>query len=55
VLSVDGGGVRGVIPLTFLNHLDVVLAPFGCAIRDYFDFVCGTSAGKSLKVLRRYN
>ncbi|KAI1562425.1 Patatin, partial [Pyrenophora tritici-repentis] len=45
VLSVDGGGVRGVIPLTFLQHLDSLLAPFGCAAKDNFDFVCGTSAG----------
>jgi hypothetical protein len=55
MLSVNGGGVRGVIPLTFLNYLDVALAPFGCAVRDYFDFVCGTSAGKNLKVLQRCN
>lgn len=44
-LSVDGGGVRGIIPLTFLRHLDVILTPLGCPIQDYFDFVCGTSAG----------
>jgi hypothetical protein len=31
----------------YLQHLDDTLAPLGCAIREYFDFVCGTSAGKS--------
>jgi hypothetical protein len=46
VLSVDGGGVKGIIPLTFLQHLDALLAPLGCSVKDYFDFVCGTSAGK---------
>ena len=46
ILSVDGGGVRGVIPLTFLQHLNSILAPFRCAAKDHFDLVCGTSAGK---------
>lgn len=54
-LSIDGGGVRGVIPLVFLQHLDRTLAPLGCAIKDHFDFVCGTSAGKNIKLLDRCN
>lgn len=45
ILSVDGGGVRGVIPLVFLQDLDKRLATLGCPFVDYFDFVCGTSAG----------
>ncbi|KAF1840101.1 FabD/lysophospholipase-like protein [Cucurbitaria berberidis CBS 394.84] len=45
VLSLDGGGVRGVVPLMFLEHLDNSLAPLGCSVKDHFDFVCGTSAG----------
>ncbi|KAH9873410.1 hypothetical protein IAQ61_004033, partial [Plenodomus lingam] len=45
ILSVDGGGVRGVIPLRYLQHLDGLLAPFGGKVNDFFDFVCGTSAG----------
>lgn len=49
MLSIDGGGVRGVIPLVFLQQLDRTLAPLGCAIKDHFDFVCGTSAGKNSK------
>jgi patatin-like phospholipase/acyl hydrolase len=52
MLSVDGGGVKGVIPLMYLQHLDEALASFGCAVRDYFDFVCGTSAGKKKSVLK---
>lgn len=47
VLSIDGGGVRGVVPLMFLNHLDTLLTPMCCSINDCFDFVCGTSAGKT--------
>lgn len=49
MLSIDGGGVRGVIPLVFLQQLDRTLAPLGCAIKDHFDFVCGTLASKNSK------
>ncbi|KAK6436023.1 hypothetical protein LTR95_007787 [Oleoguttula sp. CCFEE 5521] len=45
VLSLDGGGVKGIIPLTFLDQLEKRLAGFQIPIRDHFDFVCGTSAG----------
>ena len=47
LLTADGGGVRAVVGLMYLQHLDQALAPFGCLVRDYFDFVCGTSAGKA--------
>ncbi|KAK0866001.1 hypothetical protein LTR87_015181 [Friedmanniomyces endolithicus] len=44
VLSVDGGGVRGIIPLEFLHLLQ---RSFGssCRIQDLFDLALGTSAG----------
>jgi hypothetical protein len=45
VLSLDGGGVRGVIPLIFLGHMEQQLLALGCPLTDHFDFVCGTSAG----------
>ncbi|EOA89665.1 uncharacterized protein SETTUDRAFT_37330 [Exserohilum turcica Et28A] len=45
ILSVDGGGVRGVIPLAFLKHLDLLLALLCCLVKDYFDSVCCTLAG----------
>lgn len=45
VLSLDGGGVRGVIPLIFLSHLQSLLSQLECPIQEFFDFVCGTSAG----------
>ncbi|OQN95256.1 hypothetical protein B0A48_18713 [Cryoendolithus antarcticus] len=41
VLSLDGGGVKGIIPLTFLDQLEKHLAEFQIPIRDRFDFVCG--------------
>jgi len=45
VLSLDGGGIRGVIPLVFLEHIQQEMADLDCPLRDYFDFVCGTSSG----------
>jgi len=45
LLSLDGGGVKGVIPLVFLQHLEESLSDFQVPIRDFFDFICGTSAG----------
>lgn len=44
VLSVDGGGVRGVVPLRFLELIQTALGPNG-QVSDYFDFAMGTSAG----------
>lgn len=46
ILSLDGGGVKGVIPLVVLQHLEDSLSDLGLTIRDVFDFVCGTSVGK---------
>jgi hypothetical protein len=46
VLCLDGGGVRGVIPLVFLQHLENDLKPLGCDLWDMFDYVGGTSAGE---------
>lgn len=45
VLSLDGGGVRGIVPLVLLRKLESHLDGFQLPIRDFFDFVCGTSAG----------
>lgn len=47
ILSIDGGGVRGVIPLMFLNHFEDELNGLGGYVSDCFDYVCGTSAGKT--------
>lgn len=45
ILSLDGGGVKGVIPLTFLKQIETLVVPLGCPLRDLFDLVCGTSSG----------
>ncbi len=42
ILSVDGGGVRGVIPAVALAALE---SRTGRPVRDQFDFVAGTSTG----------
>ena len=47
VLSIDGGGIRGVVPLTFLQYLEKELNDLGCPIQDFFDYACGTSSGKN--------
>ncbi|KAL9453056.1 hypothetical protein AB3S75_008787 [Citrus x aurantiifolia] len=48
VLSIDGGGVRGIIPGTILAFLESQLQDLDgpkARITDYFDIVAGTSAG----------
>jgi patatin-like phospholipase/acyl hydrolase len=45
-LCLDGGGVRGVISLMFLEHLQDELSGLGGSIYECFDYICGTSAGK---------
>lgn len=46
VLSIDGGGIRGIVPLQFLHNLQCAL---GGAVRvqDFFDMAFGVSAGMS--------
>jgi len=44
LLSIDGGGTRGVIALEELRLLQEALGPF-CRIQDFFDMVTGTSSG----------
>src|ERR1043165_8619389 len=48
VLSLDGGGVRGVISVAFLERIEAVLsAQAGNDVRlgDHFDLIGGTSTG----------
>jgi hypothetical protein len=45
VLSIDGGGVRGVVALTFLSALQEELGT--CyPLQEYFDSAIGTSSGR---------
>ncbi|KVH92575.1 Acyl transferase/acyl hydrolase/lysophospholipase, partial [Cynara cardunculus var. scolymus] len=48
VLSIDGGGVRGIIPATLLSFLESKLQEIdgpAARIADYFDVIAGTSTG----------
>jgi patatin-like phospholipase/acyl hydrolase len=49
ILSIDGGGIRGVIPGVILMHIEKIIQqktsnPFA-KLADYFDFFAGTSTG----------
>ncbi|WP_299459210.1 patatin-like phospholipase family protein [uncultured Microscilla sp.] len=52
VLSLDGGGTRGVIPATILVYVEEQLKKksgnSNARLADYFDFVAGTSTGGML-------
>ena len=50
ILSIDGGGVRGVIPLEFLRILQDIVGP-DCPIQDLFDVAFGTSSGERLPII----
>lgn len=41
ILSIDGGGIKGLYSATILHHLE---QKYGL-ISDYFDMICGTSTG----------
>lgn len=47
ILSIDGGGIRGIIPAKTLALAEEELARTGKPNRicDYFDLICGTSTG----------
>jgi patatin-like phospholipase/acyl hydrolase len=42
ILTIDGGGIKGLYSSTILEHLE---DKFECSISDYFDMICGTSTG----------
>jgi patatin-like phospholipase/acyl hydrolase len=42
ILSIDGGGIRGIIPALVLAHIE---EQTGTAIADLFDVIAGTSTG----------
>jgi len=49
ILSIDGGGIRGIIPATIINYIEKQLQlkthnPFA-RISDFFDLIAGTSTG----------
>lgn len=42
ILSIDGGGIKGVFPASFLASIEDAL---GSRVADYFDLIVGTSTG----------
>ena len=55
ILSLDGGGIRGIIPGTFLTYIEKKLQQLSgdenTRIADHFDFVAGTSTGGILAAM----
>ncbi|KAJ8628722.1 hypothetical protein MRB53_022045 [Persea americana] len=48
ILSIDGGGIRGIIPAVILNFLESELQELdgeNARLADYFDVIAGTSTG----------
>ncbi|XP_059629670.1 patatin-like protein 2 [Cornus florida] len=48
ILSIDGGGIRGIIPATILSFLESQLQELDgedARLADYFDVIAGTSTG----------
>ena len=54
VLSIDGGRVRGIVPLEFLTLLQGVLDP-ELQIQNLFEQAFGTSSGEKRKIDSIYN
>lgn len=55
ILSIDGGGIRGIIPGTILMELEKILQKMdnnsSSKLGDYFDMIAGTSTGGILSCL----
>jgi patatin-like phospholipase/acyl hydrolase len=55
ILSIDGGGVRGVIPATILKYLEEELQRIDKSkdrrLAEYFDLIVGTSTGGLITAL----
>lgn len=53
ILSIDGGGIRGVFPAMFLQSLEAELKKRGFSnwkLHQQFDLICGTSTGGILAI-----
>ncbi|KAF8377522.1 hypothetical protein HHK36_030904 [Tetracentron sinense] len=54
ILSIDGGGIRGIIPGTILAYLESQLQELDgedARLADYFDVIAGTSTGGLLTAM----
>lgn len=56
ILSIDGGGIRGILPGTILTYIENELKKqdSDASIGKYFDFIAGTSTGGILGLLYLY-
>ncbi|XP_045788191.1 patatin-like protein 2 [Trifolium pratense] len=47
ILSIDGGGIKGILPTVILEHLEKALKAKdeNAVLADYFDVIAGTSTG----------
>jgi patatin-like phospholipase/acyl hydrolase len=52
ILSIDGGGIRGIIPAKVLEELEAQIQREqpGIKLHQYFDLICGTSTGAILAI-----
>jgi predicted acylesterase/phospholipase RssA len=56
ILSISGGGTRGLVPLFYLKHLEEDLQmQFGKSLQDVFDIYAGTSIGALIISTIAYN
>src|SRR5579872_2022405 len=55
LLSIDGGGIRGLIAIEFLSRIEAILRDRSgrsdLVLGDYFDYVGGTSTGAIVATL----
>ena len=52
ILSIDGGGIRGIIPAKFLEELEnqIQIVEPNKKLYEHFDLICGTSTGSILAI-----
>ncbi|RZC02494.1 Patatin-like protein 1 isoform B [Glycine soja] len=57
ILSIDGGGIRGIIPATVLEYLDKALKAKDptTSLAHYFDVISGTSTGGLMTAIAWYD
>ena len=59
ILSIDGGGVRGMLPAMVIAEIEkrlrLATGKADCYISDYFDLIAGTSAGGMLACFYLYH
>lgn len=48
ILTIDGGGIRGLIPAIWLAQFEDDLREHGSSLQSSFDLICGTSTGSIL-------